>query len=72
MLLDLKIKVRRALFVHSGELLTAGNGASPRLPLFPAGSSFSLSPILSQPSDLRYTARIRTYHVVGLFIKETL
>jgi hypothetical protein len=43
MLLDLKIKVRRALFVHSGELLTAGNGASPRLPLFPAGSSFSLS-----------------------------
>jgi hypothetical protein len=38
MLSDLKTEVHRALFVHSGELLTAGNGAPPRLPLFPAGA----------------------------------
>jgi hypothetical protein len=71
MLSDLKTEVHKALFVHSGEILTTGNGESPRLLLFLASSSFSLPSIPSQPSVLRSTTRIRTYPFAGPFAKET-
>ena len=41
---------RRALTDHAGELLAAGNGEPPRLPLFPAGAlSLSLPSVPGHP-----------------------
>ena len=64
---------RKALTDHAGELLAAGNGEPPRLPLFPAGAlSLSLPSLIGairpRSNGLGWPIPFRR----GKFVKEPL
>ena len=63
---------RRPLAMRSGDLNAAGNGEPPRLPLFPAGVSFSLPRIRFWPFLSNPTAHVRRYPFAGDYAKEPL